>query len=270
MKRHFFVLAAVIISNQLLAQQDTTLLDEAVVTANKYSTKTSLTGKVITVISRAQLEQSGSKDLAQVLSEQAGISIAGANSNIGKDKSVYLRGGYVSHTLITIDGIPVYDPSGIGGNFDIRNLAISQIERIEILKGSQSTLYGSDAVNGVINIITKGNLPVVGHKTNNNTQAGVSFGSYDTWRAQAGVSGAAKKITYNSSYSYVKSRGMNEAVNNGNFAETDRDEYAQHNFQAGIGFSPAKGLSIKPFIRFSDITGAIDKGAFTDELDYTY
>ena len=74
MKRHFFVLAAVIISNQLLAQQDTSLLDEAVVTANRFPNKTSLSGKVITVITRAQLEQSGSKDLAQVLSEQAGIS----------------------------------------------------------------------------------------------------------------------------------------------------------------------------------------------------
>ena len=209
MKRHFFVLAAVLISNQLLAQQDTTLLDEAVVTANRYPVKTSMTGKVVTVISRAQLEQSGSKDLAQVLSEQAGISIAGANSNIGKEKSVYLRGGYIAHTLITIDGIPVYDPSGIGGNFDIRNLSLAQIERIEILKGSQSTLYGSDAVNGVINIITVGHKTnssagAVGQKTNSTRSrgsAGLSYGSYDTWRVQAGVNGAVKKIQYNSSYS---------------------------------------------------------------------
>jgi vitamin B12 transporter len=267
MKRHLFVLAAVIVSNQLLAQQDTALLDEAVITANRYPVKTSLTGKVITVISRAQLEQSGSKDLAQVLSEQAGVSIAGANSNIGKEKSVYLRGGYIAHTLITIDGIPVYDPSGIGGNFDIRNLSLAQIERIEILKGSQSTLYGSDAVNGVINIITVSGT--VGQKTNS-TQAGVSYGSYDTWRVQAGVNGAAKKMQYNSSYSWVKSRGMNEAVDQGSYPNTDRDDYAQHNFQAGLGFQPVKGLSIKPFVRYSTINGSIDQGAFTDELDYTY
>ena len=265
MKRLFFVLAAAMVSNQLWAQQDTTLLDEAVVTANRYPVKTSLTGKVITVITRAQLEQSGSKDLAQVLSEQAGISIAGANSNIGKEKSVYLRGGYIAHTLITIDGIPVYDPSGIGGNFDLRNLSLTQIERIEILKGSQSTLFGSDAVNGVINIIT------VGQKTNRTKgSAGLSYGSYDTWRAQVGVNGTTKKLQYNSSYSRVKSGGMNEAVDNGSFPKTDRDDYAQHNFQAGLGFSPVKGLSIKPFIRYSTIKGAIDQGAFTDELDYTY
>ena len=156
MKKKFFVVAAVLISSLLHAQDSTdTLLDEVVLTANKYPNKTSLTGKVITIITREQLEKSGGKDLSQILTEQAGIFISGANSNAGKDKSLYLRGAYVSHTLITIDGIPVYDPSGIGGNFDIRNLAVGNIERIEILKGSQSTLYGSDAIAGVINIITK-------------------------------------------------------------------------------------------------------------------
>lgn len=265
MKRKFFVLAAVIFSNQLWSQQDTTLLNEAVVTANRYPVRTSLTGKVLTVITREQLERSGGRDLSQVLAEQAGISIAGANSNTGKDKSIYLRGGYVSHTLVTIDGIPVYDPSGIGGNFDIRNLSLSQIERIEILKGSQSTLYGSDAINGVINIITR---KAHGQKTSGST--GISYGSFGTWRAHAGINGRAAGLEYNSSYSFTDSKGMNEAVNKGSYPVTDKDYYRQHNFQAGLGFAPVKGLSIKPFIRYSDINGAIDQGAFTDELDYTY
>ena len=156
-------MTAVIISSTLNAQSQlrnggdttSTSLDEVVLTANKYPNKTSLTGKVVTIITSEQLERSGGKDLSQLLTEQAGLFISGANSNAGKDKSVYLRGARVEHTLITIDGIPVYDPSGIGSNFDIRNLPLSNIERIEILKGSQSTLYGSDAIAGVINIITK-------------------------------------------------------------------------------------------------------------------
>ncbi|MBI3137129.1 MAG: TonB-dependent receptor [Sphingobacteriales bacterium] len=265
MKRKFFVLAAVMISNQLWSQQDTTLLNEAVVTANRYPVRTSLTGKVLTVITSEQLERSGGRDLSQVLTEQAGISIAGANSNIGKEKSMYLRGGNGSHTLITIDGIPVYDPSGIGGNFDIRNLSLAQIERIEILKGSQSTLYGSDAINGVINIITR---KARGQKTNGST--GISYGSFGTWRAQAGINGRGAGLEYNSSYSFTDSKGMNEAVNKGSYPVTDRDHYRQHNFQAGLGFAPVKGLTIKPFIRYSAIEGAIDQGAFTDELDFTY
>ena len=157
MKKKFFVVAAVIISSKLLAQQEDTTgrsMDEVVITANKYPNKTSLTGKVLTVITRQQLERSGGKDLSQLLNEQAGLYISGSNSNPGKDKNLYLRGARVDHTLITIDGVPAYDASGIGGNFDIRNIAIDNIERIEILKGSQSTLYGSDAMAGVINIFT--------------------------------------------------------------------------------------------------------------------
>ena len=153
MKR-IFIVAALSISSHLLAQQATvsadsvTTLNEVIVSANKYPNKTSLTGKVVTVITRKDIEQAGGKDLAQVINEQGGVYINGANSNPGKDKSVFIRGARVEHSLITIDGVPVYDASGIGSNFDIRQIPLDNVERIEILKGSQSTLYGSDAIAG--------------------------------------------------------------------------------------------------------------------------
>ena len=240
-------------------------MDEIVLTANKYPNKTSLTGKVITIITREQLEKSGGKDLSQLLTEQAGIFISGANSNAGKDKSLYLRGGYVSHTLITIDGIPVYDPSGIGGNFDIRNLAVGNIERIEILKGSQSTLYGSDAIAGVINIITRKTTkePVAGN-------ARLSYGSNETLRANAGINGKKGMVDYNAAYSWHNTNGINEAINNNTFPVTDKDEFEQHSFQLGLGLKPTAAIYIQPFLRYGNIKGDIDQGAFTDELDYTY
>jgi vitamin B12 transporter len=265
MKKHFFVLAAVIFSNQLMAQKDTSLLDEVIVTANKYPNKASLTGKVVTVINPEQLERSGSKDLSQILSEQAGVIISGANSNTGKDKSIYLRGGYISHTLITIDGIPVYDPSGIGGNFDLRNLAVSNIERIEILKGSQSTLYGSDALNGVINIITKKNTNKL--CTGN---AALSYGSNETYKTNIGFNGKSGIMDYNTSYSFHQTKGINETINKNNFPITDRDKFQQNSLQIGIGIRPSEMFYIQPFFRLSNIKGDIDQGAFTDELDYTY
>lgn len=264
MKQRFIVLAAVCFSIRLQAQQDTALLSEAVVTSSKYPVKTALTGKVITVITREQLEQSGGKDLSQVLAEQAGIVIPGSGSNPGKDKSIFLRGGYLPHTLITIDGVPVYDPSGIGGNFDIRNISVAQVERIEILKGSQSALYGSDAINGVINIITRNGSTKKGATGN----AGLSYGSYDSWRAQAGLNGMQGQTDYSAQYSFTHIRGINEAASNTPGA--DRDGYRQHNFQAAAGFRPVTGLIIRPFVRYSTIKGDIDQGAFTDELDYTY
>lgn len=268
MKKRFFVLAAVIISNQLRAQlvpqQDTTLLDEAVITANKYPNKTSLTGKVITIITKEDLERSGGKDLSQVLTEQAGIFISGANSNAGKDKSLYLRGARIEHTLITIDGVPVYDPSGIGANFDIRNLSVNNIERIEILKGSQSTLYGSDAIAGVINIITKKNIarPVSGNLS-------AAYGSNETLRGNAGVNGKSGMFDYDLAYAYHHTKGINEAISN-NSAVADKDGFDQHSVQLGFGVKPSDKVYIHPYFRYNQSKGDIDQGAFTDELDYTW
>ena len=220
---------------------------------------------MVTIITQEQLERSGGKDLAQLLTEQAGIFISGANSNTGKDKSIYIRGAGVEHTLITIDGIPVYDPSGIGSNFDIRNLPLSNIERIEILKGSQSTLYGSDAIAGVINIITK--------KSSEKSIAGnalVSYGSNATSRGNVGVNGKSGIIDYNAAISFHKTNGINEAINNNNIPVTDKDGFQQTGVQVGLGIKPSEKISIQPFFRYSKIKGDLDQGAFTDELDYTY
>lgn len=264
MKRIFWVLAAAVFSSQLSAQDSSVLkpLDEVVVTAHKYPSKTSTTGKVITVITRQQLERSGGKDLAQLLNEQAGISLNGANSNPGKDKSLYLRGARIDHTLITIDGIPVYDPSGIGGIFDIRNLALENIERIEILRGSQSTLYGSDAIAGVINIITR-------KAGNKSFQANglLSAGSNSTFRGNFRAEGSLDRLNYYAGYTQLYSRGINETESSGN---TDRDGYRQQNYFAGLGYRVNTALQVQAFYRSTLLTGDIDQGAFTDELDYTY
>lgn len=270
MKKKFLIVAAAFIGSQLTAQlvstsrgQDTSLLDEVVITANKYPNKTSLTGKVVTIITKQQLEQSGGKDLSQILNEQAGVYIGGANSNAGKDKSLYLRGAGVVHTLITINGVPVYDPSGIGSNFDIRNIAIDNIERIEILKGSQSTLYGSDAIAGVINIITK--------KTGVNpfgVNGLLSYGSNSTVRGNAGFHGKNGIVDYNAGYSFYDTRGINEAISNS--ANADKDGFRQNSMQAGLGLQVRKNVHLQPYVRFNKIEGDIDQGAFVDELDYTY
>jgi vitamin B12 transporter len=157
MTRRLLTLSALLAGMYAQAQDSTgtKALDQVVVTATKYPIKLSETGKVVTIVTREQMARSSGKSLAQVLTEQTGIIVNGANSNPGKDKSVFLRGASNDYTLLLLDGVPVNDPSGAGGAFDLRLLPVEQIDHIEILKGSQSTLYGSDAVAGVINIITK-------------------------------------------------------------------------------------------------------------------
>ena len=268
MNMKFFVVTAATLSSlhsQVNAQEPDSVksLDEVVMTANKFPNKLSRTAKVITVITRAELEKSGGKDLSQVLTQQAGIYINGANSNPGKDKAVFLRGARVDHTLIMIDGVPVYDPSGVGGNFDIRNLAVDNIERIEILKGSQSTLYGSDAIAGVINIITRrtAESPLDAYGV-------MSYGSNNTFKTHLGLSGKSGNVDYTLNQSYFDSQGINEATSNAPI--TDEDEYRQNNMYGSIGIQAWKQVRIEPYARFSKSIGNIDQGAFTDERDYTY
>lgn len=156
MKKHFFVLAAVIISNQLIAQDTARLqLDEVVVTANKYEQKQSTTGKVLNIISRQQLERSGGKTLCEVLNTLPGLTMIGANNVLGTNQNISIRGASAGNVLLLIDGIPVNDPSAITNYYDLNFINIDQVERIEVLKGGQSTLYGSDAVAGAINVILK-------------------------------------------------------------------------------------------------------------------
>lgn len=261
MKKKIFIAAAVLISSYAQAQDSTKILDEVVITATKFPVKTSTTGKVVNVITQAELQKAGGRDITQLITEKTGVYINGFNSNIGKDKSVYVRGANPAFTLITIDGIPVYDASGIGGNFDLRNMAIDNVERIEILKGSQSTLYGSDAIAGVINIITKkGGTKALG------VNGLASYGSNNTFRGNMGVNGTKDKINYSVNYSNTTTKGINETLS----VNGDRDGYNQNSIQANIGFKATKKVYLEPFFRYTQVNGDIDQGAFTDEQDYTY
>ncbi|MGE5107052.1 MAG: TonB-dependent receptor plug domain-containing protein, partial [Sphingobacteriales bacterium] len=265
MKKKIFIVAAVIISSHLKAQQDSTTsktLEEVVVTATKFAKKISETGKVLIVISKAQLEKSAGKDLSQLLNEQTGLVINGATSNPGKDKSVFLRGAKSEYTLILLDGIPVNDPSGVGGAFDLRLLPIDQVERIEILKGSQSTLYGSDAIAGVINIITKKS----GAK-NIGASGTVSYGTYNTFKGSAAVNGTTKKINYSVGYTYFNTTGISEATDKTGAGNFDKDGYKENSLNASLGINATEKFKINPFFRLANYKGNYDEDAFTDGPD---
>src|SRR5215213_8813266 len=113
MKKNFAV-AALFISSQLAAQTDSSkTLDPVVLTANKLPQKQSSTGKVISVISKEQIEKSAGRTIAQLLNEQAGITINGALNNLGTNQTIYMRGAASGRTLVLLDGIPVNDPTMI-------------------------------------------------------------------------------------------------------------------------------------------------------------
>ncbi|MBL7864631.1 MAG: TonB-dependent receptor [Cyclobacteriaceae bacterium] len=254
--------------NILQAQQDSTAraLDEVVVTATKFPKSLSETAKVLTVIDEEQLARSSGKDLSQLLNEQTGLIINGATSSPGKDKSVYLQGAKSDYTLVLLDGIPLNDPSAIGGGaYDLRMIPIDQVQRVEILKGSQSTLYGSDAIAGVINIITK---PTGNSKPTINGNVG--YGSFNTTRGTATVSGGTKAIGYSAGYAIYKTDGFSEAKDTTGSAGFDNDGYLQQSVQVNLDLRAVPNLSIKPYLRYNQFDGAYDAGSFADSKVNAY
>lgn len=127
-------------------------LDEVVITATRTLRQLSSLPLPVTLISKAQVEQTGVARLDEILGEQTGIVVT-PDATIGGGAGVQIQGVGADYVLILIDGVPVVGRSG--GNLDLSRLAVGNIEQVEVVKGPSSSLYGSEALGGVINIITK-------------------------------------------------------------------------------------------------------------------
>ncbi|HEX2683160.1 MAG TPA: TonB-dependent receptor plug domain-containing protein, partial [Ferruginibacter sp.] len=272
MKKKIFIAAAVLFSSQLYSQKpvpvipadSTKDLDEVGMTATKSPVKQSQTGKVVTVISQEQIEKSAGKTVAQVLNEQAGITINGAYNAAGSVQTVFMRGASSGRTLILVDGIPVSDPSMINSEFDLNLFSINDVERIEICKGAQSTLYGSDAVAGVINIITVKkdvNKPFY-------VKATVSAGNKSTLRTNLQLYGKLGKLTYTTRYAKFKTKGFSSAYDSSGVKDFDNDGYNGDIMSASVQYQLIPALQLRTFLQYSQYRADIDAGIFADEKDY--
>ncbi len=270
MKKKFFFAAAVIFSNAAHAQNSTDSvnnkqLDEVVVTATKFAVKQSQTGKVVTVITKQEIEKSSGKTVAQILNEQAGITINGAYNSPGSVQTVFLRGASAGRTLILLDGIPVNDPSLINSEFDLNLFSINDVERIEVCKGAQSTLYGSDAVAGVVNIITvKKDVDKAF-----NIKATTGFANKNTFRNNIQLYGKSGKFTYTTRFAKIKTQGFSSAYDSTQKNNFDNDGYDGNVISAGMQYQIIPSLLIKTFVMHSQYKADIDASAFADEKDYT-
>ncbi|TMI70251.1 MAG: TonB-dependent receptor [Bacteroidetes bacterium] len=276
MKKKNFLVAAVMISSRLLAQDqgDSTTsaggassyseLSRVIITAHKSNQRQSATGKVVNVILPEQIEQGKGRTLSELLNAIPGVSINGANNNLGTNQTVNIRGASAGNVLILIDGIPVNDPSVITNYYDLNLLPIDQVERIEIVKGGQSTLYGSDAVAGVINVITK--KPAEKALAFN---ASASGGSYTTFKNTVGISGTNKSINYNLQYTDVYSQGFSAAYDSTGNKNFDKDGFRQHVLYGSLQWQLTQQLQAKFNGRLSNYNTGVDASAFTDDKDFT-
>lgn len=208
---------------------------ETVVTATRLPTPVDRVGNAITVITEEQIRDRQITSVADVLRTVPGLAVSRLGPGAGPQAQVRIRGAEANQTLVLIDGIEVNDPSG-GSEFDFGHLLASGIERVEVLRGPQSALYGSDAVGGVINIITKrGSGKPSGYVS-------VEGGSFQTGRADAGVSGGSEKVSYSFYATGYHSDGVSIASRKRGFDEADG--YNQRLAGGRLGLTPIEPLQL--------------------------
>jgi len=260
----FAVLPLFFVNNSFA--QEEVKLEEIVISTTKNDQKQYQTGKVFTIIGPEILERSHGKNLTDLLNEQAGIVVSGATGNLGLNKSVFIRGASGAYAVVLVDGVLVSSPVGNGSAFDLRMFSIDQIDHIEILKGGQSTIYGSDAVAGVINIITK-----KGVKGGNSVYGTASYGSYHTYKGTIGISSHVDKFSYNIAYTQAKTDGISEAALPENSIEPfEKDGHKTGAINASFSLQAHKKLSISPFLRYFYGHYDFDANAFEDHLENNY
>jgi vitamin B12 transporter len=258
-----FVQLALLTSIASAQEEPVRSLDEVVVTANRSPRKLSEVGRVVRIITAEQLEKSQGRNLTEVLNNVAGLNLSGAGNNQGSNVSVFTRGATAGNTLILIDGAPVNNASAISGEYDITAFAIDQIERVEILRGVNSTLYGSDAVAGVINIITK--KPAAG-KLNASVQA--TGGSYNTFKQALGLNGTVGNTGIAFNFSNTTSDGISIAKDKTGTGNFDKDGFDQLAFTTDIKQRFSDKLSASFHAQAGQNYFDLDGGAFSDDIDY--
>ncbi len=155
----------------------------------------------VTVVSSAQIEREHKLTVVDVLRGIPGISVA-SSGGVGQTSRIFLRGTNSNHVLVVIDGVVVNDPSDPATAFDVSNLTTDNIERIEVMRGPQSTLYGSQALGGVINIVSKKSTGAPKYT------ALAEYGRYNSSKFQLGTTGSVGTTSYSVSVGKSYTNGI--------------------------------------------------------------
>lgn len=247
-------------------EQDSTKvnsLKEVVISDTKFAQSKEKSGKVIEVISAKDLEKKSGQSLATVLSQVTGVEINGNQSANGKNLGYYIRGGKNRQVLILIDGIPVTDASGISLEYDLRLLPVEQVESIEVMKGAASTLYGTGAATGVINITLKkatkkeieGNAYI--NIGSNNTSDNKKYNGQD-FNQGISVNGNYKKVNYFTGFNSTETGNISQIASPDEAIKYEDDRFSRQNAIAKFGFKATERLTLDFFGNYDKLKNGYD------------
>ena len=189
------------------------LLPETVVTATRTETPSRQIGSSLSVITGTELERRQTRFVSDALRTVPGVSV-NRTSSFGSFTDVRIRGAESNQTLVLIDGVEVNDPA-LGSLFDFGNLLTTDVERIEVLRGPQSVLYGSDAIGGVVNVITKRG------ERGPTVSGSAEYGSFNSLQSNAAISGGGKMYNFALAGSHYRTDGISAADEDAGNEEND-------------------------------------------------
>lgn len=224
------ILSTLALALPVASSQAATSLDTVNVTANRMARTMDETLAAVTVITREDIRNSQAKDISQLLDGTQGVTMS-SNGGLGKATGIRLRGTDSKHVLVLIDGVRI--GSATLGLAAFQDIPLAQVERIEIVRGPRSQLYGADAVGGVIQIFTrKGGSGAVSGEA--------EYGSHNTRRAALGVGGSRERLDYSLRVAELRSDGFSALKNN----NPDEDGYRNRSFSGHLGYRFSDNLKL--------------------------
>ncbi len=223
--------------------------EDIIVTANRAPEPLSRIGQSVTVIGAETLRTRQTAILTDILREVPGLSVA-RNGGVGGTTSVFIRGAESDQTVALIDGVKLNDPSAPGGGFNFGNLLVGNIDRIEVLRGPSSVLWGSQAIGGVINLITT--KPT--EKLTINARG--EYGYRGTGQLVGNVAGQAGPLSISGGGGYFITDGISA------FSEarggSERDGYRNFGANLNLNLALTKDISLDARGYYSDGGVGID------------
>lgn len=233
-------------------------LDAVVVTATRTEVSLKELGSSVTVISGSDIDRSQQTTVLDALRATPGLDIV-QSGGAGKLTSLFLRGSDAGHTLVLIDGVEMNDPVSVGRTYNFSDLPVDNIDRIEVLRGPQGTLYGSDAIAGVVNIVTgKG-------RGRPSMRISTMGGSLETVRTYGRVAGGNGQYHYSMGLSWFRVGGISAASESqGN---TENDSYRNATVSGRVGYTRNDRLGLDLVFRGIDAAADIDNGGGVGQDD---
>ncbi len=247
-------------------------IDEVIISAKRIEMNPVDVGRSVSVFREEEIKNLPYNNIGELLTLQEGINVIGSYQNPGALQRIYMRGTSSNHTLVLVDGIRITDPASVENALDLSELSLSNINRIEIVRGSHGTYYGSSAIGGVINVYTRKKS-----KPGFNVDAGLKTGTFGK-----GTSEFNQDIFINYTFNnglYFNSGLFNSSVNgldavidtSNSLSEfnKDRDDFQKTDITGKIGFKNSRWDAYLAYKNNSQ-TADLDDGAFRNDNNHIH